>query len=516
MGMMKHPPHRRQSVAAPWSGWSRRGVDLTQFNMHHSKTGASALLGLLVGPAEDVVQGPPGPPPRSSSTLSSQNPSSISAHSSICLIQEPYTIKNKVVGFGSDFTVHAANREDERLRACILTSKNVVAEPLGEFSGPDLMAVRTRWKLKTLVLASCYMPYDSVDDPPPEQLRRLVDYCHSKKLPLVVGADANAQHTFWGSTKVNRRGELLLNYLLSTNLEVMNEGSEPTFVNSTRAEVIDMTLANSWSRDLVLGWNVSPEDSGSDHRFIRFSIGVPKPEVTLVRNIRKANWTEFQDTLQSKVSQINVAATSSIQEAEQPSNQLLTAVGVSLQKSCPWRAVKRTRKSVSWWSDELTHLRRDARTAFSMVRRGMGTWEEYVSARNRYNSVLRAAKTASWRQFCSDICGAQPTARIFKIIAAGNRKLPQAILRSDGKSTSVPREMAEELLKYHFPEDTCPSMPWDHTPVGESQLSMLEEAVTLPKIKWAVNSFSPYKSPGPDGVHPITLHNLPAPPRNPW
>ena len=95
----------------------------------------------------------------------------------------------------------------------------------------------------------------------------------------------------------------MLNYLLSTNLEVVNEGSESTFVTSTRAEVIDVTLANKWSRNLNLNWAVSTEDSGLGHRFLRFTVGVLKPEASFVRNLQKADWKVFKESHSSRLSQ---------------------------------------------------------------------------------------------------------------------------------------------------------------------------------------------------------------------
>ena len=74
--------------------------------------------------------------------------------------------------------------------------------------------------------------------------------------------------------------------------------------------------------------------------------------------------------------------------------------------------------------------------------------------------------------------------------------------------TSVAREMAEELLNFHFPSDACPSRAWDFTPLSGSQAMLLEKAITEEKIKWAVLSFSPSKSPGLNGIHSFTLQKV--------
>ena len=63
---------------------------------------------------------------------------------------------------------------------------------------------------RSVVIASAYSPYDSVDDPPPNGVRKLIRYCQEEGVWLVLGCDANAHHTIWGSTNINPRGEALL------------------------------------------------------------------------------------------------------------------------------------------------------------------------------------------------------------------------------------------------------------------------------------------------------------------
>jgi hypothetical protein len=110
---------------------------------------------------------------------------------------------------------------------------------------------------------------DGAEVPPPK-LQSLVTYCESKKIPLVVGTDANAHHTVWGSTDINVRGEQLLEFIISTSLEIANEGTKPTYVHANRREVLDLTLETG---KLVQGWKVSDRQSLSDHRIIEFSLG---------------------------------------------------------------------------------------------------------------------------------------------------------------------------------------------------------------------------------------------------
>jgi len=58
-----------------------------------------------------------------------------------------------------------------------------------------------------------------------------------------------------------------MEYLVRTNLNIVNRGNDPTFVISKGKEVRDLTLRNDKICDLVTNWHVSDEPSFSDHRY---------------------------------------------------------------------------------------------------------------------------------------------------------------------------------------------------------------------------------------------------------
>jgi len=114
-----------------------------------------------------------------------------------------------------------------------------------------------------------YLPYDSEDPPPSRELEELVRYCESEDLYLIVGCDSNAHHIAWGSTNCNSRGESLLEFLSSSNLEILSWATESTFCNVARQEVIDITLGSYGLIESIAGWEVSREPSLLDHTGLR-------------------------------------------------------------------------------------------------------------------------------------------------------------------------------------------------------------------------------------------------------
>ena len=89
------------------------------------------------------------------------------------------------------------------------------------FSCRDLVAILIKYiedaAERRLVVCCTYLPYDSEDPPAPREIEELVRYCENENLRLIVVFDSNAQHTAWGSTNCNGRGESLLEFLNSSN-----------------------------------------------------------------------------------------------------------------------------------------------------------------------------------------------------------------------------------------------------------------------------------------------------------
>jgi hypothetical protein len=110
---------------------------------------------------------------------------------------------------------------------------------------------------KELILASAYLPYDSDEPPPNKEVRDMINYCHSRNKQLIIGCDANAHHTLWGSTGTNPRGESIMEYPVSSNLNILNHGNEPTFVICNKKKVINLTLGTNKIVSLVSNWHVS-------------------------------------------------------------------------------------------------------------------------------------------------------------------------------------------------------------------------------------------------------------------
>jgi hypothetical protein len=172
-------------------------------------------------------------------------------------IQEQWYREGCVRGLNiPGYTLYPMTGKD-RPRACILVmNMNLWLPPV--FSCRDLVAVLVKYyeerAERRTVVCSAYLPYDSTDPRPSRELEDLVRYCEKENLHLLVGCDSNAHHTAWGSTKCNSRGEALMEFLSSLNLEILNRGNEPTFCNAVRSEVLDITVGSYGLLESTADW----------------------------------------------------------------------------------------------------------------------------------------------------------------------------------------------------------------------------------------------------------------------
>jgi hypothetical protein len=197
-------------------------------------------------------------------------------------------------------TVYSAVPENNA-RSCDYIRSHINALPLLEFCSRDATTVRITYTYgkvcEELIVPSAYFSYDSDEPPPIKEMKDIIDHCQSMETQLIVGCDDNAHRVLWGSTGTNQTGEGLMEFLVSSNLNILNCGNEPTFVVRNRKEVIDLTLRTNKIGDLVSNWHVSDDPSMSDHRYICSQIGNITANYATFRNPKRTKWESYKNDL---------------------------------------------------------------------------------------------------------------------------------------------------------------------------------------------------------------------------
>ena len=168
-----------------------------------------------------------------------------------------------------------------------------------------------------------------------------------------------------------------MEFLLIKELIVLNEGKEPTFCNSIRQDVIDITFSNRSICNAVSDWRVSDEPSLSDHRYITFEVMSSESAREGFRNPRNTDWIGYKCSLIEYLNGLNWNI-STRTEAECLSRNLNEAILHAYTDNCKVsKPCKHGR--CKWYNSELDKMRKAVRRKCNqskkLVRRGFSIAE---------------------------------------------------------------------------------------------------------------------------------------------
>lgn len=268
----------------------------------------------------------------------------------IVLIQEPHIYDSKIQGFDLQACNIFYHANGSKPRACIVATKDVSITLLPQFCDGDTTSVVLNTGKSGLNedinVCSAYLPGDSIDSTPGRTVTGIQEHSSNTGLPLLLGCDANAHHVLWGSSNINKRGSDLAEFLVSTDLEILNKGKEPTFLTKTRKEVLDVTFASNSIVDRIENWHVSPAETLSDHREINFSIKLSARTEALHRNPRKTNWDLFNSNLTAKLDGSTLPAIRQYGSARLDGINTVKCFTPSIHSSMPWKNKQTEKESV--------------------------------------------------------------------------------------------------------------------------------------------------------------------------
>ncbi len=425
----------------------------------------------------------------------------------LALIQEPWVRNDKVLGLNCPGADLVYARGIEKPRTCIMVNKRLNYVPVLEHCSRDLTTVKllAEETSRQILMASVYLPYD--DDArnlPSIEVCNLVEFANSERLGLILCCDSNSHNVVWGSSDTNVRGKLLLDYIVSSKLEICNIGNEPTFMTRVRKEVIDITLCSFSVTRLISNWHVSGEPSLSDHKHIVFNISNIELSQVLFRNPRRTDWDSFRDELGNSLEGCSGRVCTS-RELDRQAGNLREVIVSAFEAHCPVSTKKNS--SVNWWSPQLASLRKRVRSLFK-ASKATGRWDAYHRLLTEYNKEVRRAKRESWRNFCSDIAKEHEASRLRKVLAKEPLSPAGLLKNQNGEYIADPNETLAVLLGTHFPgclDGNVDGPRANRTGGTRGDWNMARRIVTWGRIRWAVHSFSPYKSPGGDEIRPICL-----------
>ena len=441
---------------------------------------------------------------------------SLPQSSYICLLQEPYIYgekdKENVCGLDSSRLHHI---KDVSTRVAIYTSSDIKLTLHNDLSSRDCVTCSMKLNGQYYYFSSVYLDiHETVEEP---AWVKSIDLCRQKGRHFLASVDSNAHSVLWGSKTTNARGHNLEDLIFQHGLSLLNEGNAPTFESGVGTTWIDITLASPQFATKVRNWKVEEEMHFSDHHLISFDVKLQatKPELCKSRNLKKADWGQFQQIIEANLSP-ELPLFWTRKRIDEIADRLHEVILHSLDEVAPLQIHRPKKANLDWFTSELNDLRKRTRLAHRAARKGQGNkekWDIFHALRQEFKCEMRKARQGSWRTFTTDTTDMAKASRLNKILSKKKYREVGLIKLPDGTLTESTQESYQVLMDEHFPG--CEQVNLQADMGGDE--SQPDQPQLIDSIPWideslvvrSISIFDDYKSPGPDGLKPIVLKHLP-------
>lgn len=319
----------------------------------------------------------------------------------ISLLQEPYYLKDKIIGFS--ITDIIIQHHSKPRAAIIIHSKSFDTFPT--HISRDIIAVHITSQTINCYLLSVYAPPHDDIDITITKIRELISQYHPT--PVLIGGDFNAKNIVWGGERTDSRGCELAQFIIASDLYPLNSStSPPTFESTNGHSWIDLTLTSSNILREITNWTVLDEPTGSDHKYIFFQ--AYKTNTTTTKKLTQAGQLKLLETLSTDTWFINtqtIPITSRTHLAH-IINIFYTKIRTLYNKYC--KAVQNSKNQTPWWTPQLDSERKRVRALRRRYQRAppsiRHTYKEvYLAGLKVYKNNIKIAKTQSWQSFCTQV-----------------------------------------------------------------------------------------------------------------
>ena len=423
----------------------------------------------------------------------------------IYLITEPYLNKGKVNGVPNTYKVF----ETQNCRAIIIAPKNMPLFYSHELSNKDCCVCIYDDGKKQKCFASIYLDgtyKNSVDS----NLINLCDYITDTNVDGILSFDSNSHSVLWGCPDTDERGEQLEMLCAQYNLEIMNSGTVPTFMNTRgHNSIIDITLVKGQNHGCT-SWRVLDKQYFfSDHRCIEYSISLAETEKS---QVKKTDWVKFNSLLPTEEVRYHAWSAHTIELEARLIHKCITTALSSSTYMAPLKV-----KSARFWSNELHRQKMN-------VRKLEAKWQSNKTIENRelfmlekkaFQRAVRKAKRKSWKTFTDSISNPKGMAHLYRCLK-GKTNESIGLLKKSGNNgyTRNTSETITCLMNEHFNRNVPLGNNFpkeDSTPeIGNtcSEGTLIGSFITLDKVKKAISSFGADKCAGVDSIKPRVFQCL--------
>ena len=453
-------------------------------------------------------------------------------HTDIVFVQEPYLYQNKTAGITRTHRTYTAHEEKNRT-AIIIANKNIDAVLIKQLSDRDTVVIEMRYKSIGILAASIYCDINEDIDKNTSKIDEILRF--NKSTGILIAMDSNSRSAVWHDRHTNSRGKTLEEYLISRDLHIKNEESEHNTFHSRRGSSnIDLTIVNNRQLKNFKDWEISEDESCSDHNIIKFQIGQEINHVLQHNHngtryiVKEEDYDKFDKNLielvtkkfqLEKLADIDTSVATHIKENCNIVNavgKLHEAITLSCNKSFKTRGITKkttTHKSVPWWTEDLTIKRKRLNALRRRYQRTKNNEELrelrkniYYEEKANYQATIKKEKTKSWKEYCNLTPSTNPWNAIYKLATnkAKESQIMTTLQKPDGSLTSNLNETLKIMSDYLIPTDDQRDDTDYHKGVRakskEPILTADDREYTPTEVKNAIYDLKHNKAPGEDGI----------------
>lgn len=444
----------------------------------------------------------------------------------IALLQEPYVGNiGRLKEYKGTKIYQCAIPEAGTVKAAIIVfddTIDVIQYP--EYTTTNIAVVKLRTDAWELLVVSFYFEPDQDIELYLEHLEKINTRIKCKM--KIIGGDSNAKNTWWGSQKIDHRGEKMADVIFDMGWHVLNVGDTPTFEtvrgHKHYSSHVDITVCTPETIAFIEKWLVETDITSSDHNTITFQIRLTKSKgininrTTRIYNTRKANWLKFcenisQYCIENKINKTEFEQITDTQQLENKINTYITIINKVCNKYIPKK--KNINKiNITWWTEQLTKLKREALTKKRRIRCANQTRralviEEYLQAKEKYEQEMNIARIESWKKFCNKQEKEGIWDSIYRVIGRITERSQELPLIING-NTLTELESAEYLANTFYPKDKPEDDNTDHQRLRtlannlnrNNEEGPQDPPFTTLELETALKDFNTKKAPGNDGL----------------
>ena len=450
-------------------------------------------------------------------------------------IQEPHFLYKKIPGLkGHNLLI---DTKADNPRAALFYSRNLDIWGVPEFISRDMATgVYVNPQGQRIYITSLYMPDKYVDGAPvkpdemiTDEMVALMAKVKKDKADIIIMSDTNSWSRLWfKNRKANPRGKRMEEFILANRMRVMNEGERYTYVRYNSQTCVDVTMATGGVADKIEHWRVRDAMAYSDHCSIEFVMKAKGIKPILKRNLRKGDFVKYEQLMEEYSDPMSPENEGKLLSEDTPVNRDMLDYALdcyyedteaALDQACP-KCVPVVRiPNFGWYTKEHAELKRRVRRMKDYVlRKGrkfknkdfvpLYSEEDWKQARRDYRNACRRSRHEGYKEALRGFHKA-------KQVAALNRGLkgktaPDVGLIKQNGETKTREESIDILADTHFPGSKKKPCK-DQRTKKDKFVDLKDESVswvTIDKVKAVINSFQPYKGPGPDGLQPIVFQKV--------